>query len=181
MLSRGDSLSPTQHRQFTETICQASDQMVRIVDSLDVLLKDGEGEPFIDPERSDISDLAGKAVRDWEKQDTSREFKLQVCDGLPHANCDPVKTRLVIDSLVEYVAGYAQAGSPISVEVVSNASKITITISEVTEKEASGSDDSPSGKRGILMNASERIAKAHGGNISEKAGIITFELPAWDS
>jgi K+-sensing histidine kinase KdpD len=181
MLSRGDRLSPAQHRQFIETICQASDQVVRIVDSLDVLLKDIEGEAFVRPERSDISDLARKALRDWGDQDISREFRLKVADGLPYASCDPIKTRLVIDALIEYVIGYAQAGSPISVEVESSASKITITMGDANENEASGSDGPPSGKRGIIVDASERIAKAHGGNISEKMGTVIFELPASSS
>ena len=185
VLFKQDRLSPAQQHQFIEAICQASDQVVRMVDSLEVLLKAAEGEPFAAPERVDLADLIEEVMKGWRTRDTSHEFNSAFAEGLPLAQCDPLRTRLALDSLIEYVVGYSQSEAPILVSVQFNTSKIAITVHAVDESaegtEAPGLDTPRPHKWGISMSACEQIAEAQRGGLSVEAETVIFTLPTWEA
>ena len=178
MLSHQDRLSSAQQRQFVEAICQASDQMVRLVDSLQVLLTTEAEGCLINPERVDIPTLIEEALKEWRGKDTSRTFSSVVAGALPPARCDPRYMRLAIDIIIGHTIGELPPGTSILVEPKARASKIAITV-RGENRDLEKHEASHPREWDIGMSAFTRIVQAHGGRISEKAGAVTFTLPVW--
>lgn len=182
ILSQRNRLTPGQLQQFMEAICQAGDQIVRLVDAFEVLTRFADGERVVNCQPSAISTLIDDVLKGWSTQDTSRKFSASVPSDLPMVLCDPARTRLVIDTLIEQVIARAGPNVDVRVGVVPNGSTLHVLVA--TSDAASTTDgvsDLLSGrlpyKQGIAMLAAECIAEAQGGQLLTEEGMFALVLP----
>jgi len=182
ILSHRGRLTSGQLQQFIEAICQAGDQIVRLVDAFDVLTRSANGEQVVSCQPSVISTLIDDALKGWSAQDTSRKFSTNVPSDLPMVMCDPARTRLAIDTVIEQVIARAQPNAPVRIGVVPNGSMLHLLVATSDVALSSGPEpDSASSqlphKQGIAMTAAECIAEAQGGQLLTKEGMFALVLP----
>jgi signal transduction histidine kinase len=188
---------PEQVRSLNEEILNSARRLQRIIELLEFVASTGAGRLPLRPEILNFRTLADEAVDRWADKVDGHSLTRRVGRGLPEVVADPRWIKVSIDELLDNAVKFSPNGGKIdlSVAVADNGKGPGVEISvqdrgigmdEQQQSEAfgefvqgDGSDTRSYGGLGLGLNLVQRVAEAHGGEVtctSEPGKGTTFSI-----
>ena len=123
---RGDSLPEETRIQAVIDIEEESDRLYRLVEDLLVLSRAERGKVLIEFEPINLGRLLGRIVEGEAQRRPDRELVVDVPDGLPLIEAEPIYVEQVVRNLISNAAKYSAAPAPI--EIVLTAEEGTVAV-----------------------------------------------------
>lgn len=150
-----------------------------IGDILTTARLDGHAAP-ITRQPMNLGELAERAIERFRTRHPSRTLEPSIAGAERAIECDPVLLRRALDNLLDNAAKYSDAGTPVSLAVLPNGTKVAFEIVDrgvgmsPAELEragtpfwrADGSRARKTGGVGLGLALARRIARVHGGEVT---------------
>jgi signal transduction histidine kinase len=180
-----------------ESLVEETRVMSRLIDDLRTLADADSGTLQLQRESTDLGLLINEVIASFRGQARAGgvDLSIDAAPDLPLIEIDPARIRQVLSNLIANALRYTGSGGSIHVRYASQASAITVTVSDtgrgiaeqdlphIFERYTKSSDSRGSG---LGLAIAKDLVEAHGGRISAhselKAGTaIIFTLPASSS
>jgi two-component system, OmpR family, sensor histidine kinase KdpD len=185
-------LSDADRHELYDLLDVQTDRLTRLVSSLLDMTRYQAGVLKLDRVPSSVLDLIGDAVAALRPSLAEREVDIEVPDGIPPADVDPLLIGQVLVNLLDNADRHAPPGSPISVSAGSVAEQIRISVADrgpgvpPTDREAifeSFVHFDSGGRSGLGLAIAKSFLEAHGERIwvegpPEGGARLVFTLPA---
>jgi two-component system, OmpR family, phosphate regulon sensor histidine kinase PhoR len=132
MLLDGDvgEVTPEQ-RDYLKEIYESNKRMVALVSALLNVSRIDMGTFAIDPEPTDIVDLAKNAVKDFAKLIKDKKISFKNAYGkIPKVNVDPKLVRIVFQNLISNAIKYTSVGGTVSLAIEGGEEVIKATVTD---------------------------------------------------
>jgi two-component system sensor histidine kinase KdpD len=177
LLSQGDQLDASTRRELIESIESEAERLSRLVNNLLEMTRLESGSVEVRRELFPLEELVGSSLGRLEKTLSGREIATRIPEGLPPLYVDGILFEQVLLNVLENVAKYTPAGSPVEIAAAEDRGGVRIEIADRGPGFAEGEErriwekfyrGKAAGARGagLGLAISRAIVTAHTGTIS---------------
>jgi signal transduction histidine kinase len=185
-------LTPSEKREYLETIDKNSDRLVELIEQLLEMSRLGVGMMTIKKTPTDVSKLCQDIIAQARMRAPDHIFVLDLPSRLPRVSLDEKRIRQVLDNIINNAVKYSEAGTEIVLSVRKTVSEMLFTVTDCgsgISKEAmphvfertfvsSRGQKSGTSGAGLGLPICKALIAAHGGKIwlesEESVGTCCF-------
>ena len=128
ILAAGEAMAAPVRNELITTIAAESQRMERLIEKLLEMTRLESGMEITHGEMVDMEELIVAVASRWRKVISDREIKIDVADGLPLVNGDPILLEQILSNLLENAVEHAQVQTPVEIQARSTADSVEIRV-----------------------------------------------------
>jgi len=193
LLEQGDRIDEPTRRKLLESVRDEGERLNRLVQNLLEMTRLESGALALRHEWHSMEEVVGAALRRCRAALGTRRITVEMPPDLPLVEMDDVLVEQVLINLLDNVAKYTPAGTPITVRVTGDGQRVTVEVADRGPGLAPGDEERifdkfyrsgavPARGAGLGLAIARGIVEAHGGRIwahavPEGGAAFFFTLP----